>query len=61
VAIRAVSSYEWKHKVAATTDVTGTFVSHGVSDSDVQEGIHIFSKIKVTSLSQLLKLMIADE
>jgi hypothetical protein len=61
LAIRAVISFEWKHKVAAATHVTGTFASRGVSDSDVEEGSHICSEIKVANMFQLLKRMIALE
>jgi hypothetical protein len=57
----AVSSYEWEHKVAATTDVIGTFASRGISDSDVEEGSHIFSAIKIANTSQLLNCMETDE
>jgi len=56
LAIRAASSYEWEHKVAATTDVTGTFASRGIS-----EGSHTFSETKITGSSQLPNCMETDE
>lgn len=61
LAIRAVSSYEWEHKVAAKTDVTGTFASRGIADSDFEEGSHTFSEITITITSQLLNCMETEE
>jgi len=59
--IRAVSSYEYEHKVEATTDVTGIFTSRDISDSDAEEGRYTFSEIKIASTSQLLNCMETDE
>ena len=42
--------------MAATTDVTGTFASRGIS-----EGSHTFSETKITGSSQLPNCMETDE
>jgi hypothetical protein len=47
--------------MAVTTDVTVTFASRSISDSDTEEGSRVLGEIKIESKSQFINCMETDE